>query len=742
MVITDFTAGEISPRIAGRFDLASYHKGCKRLENFIPFLQGGISTRPGLKHIGAAKSGTLGVRLVAFNVSAVDGYLLEMGVTVVTGVDVGYLRIWHNDTLTGTEFTSAVPTTFPYNSMAKINAIQFAQDGCDLYFAQKDYSPRLLRLAAGSFSMGTITITGNEFSVLGTVSNGSATISGITEESIARLSVGDHVSGTGIPTGAKISSIGTSSIVISSAATGAGTSITVSKLPFQAANEYPGCVAIWGGRLWFASSYDNPQGIWASEVWEPGTGYTHFHYFDTITTSTLFPKPAKWEFTGTFSTGAAKITGLSAEDKAKLSTGDKVSNATMGNRVVTSTIYDGAGTTLLASDEVCIDSAPAGSGSGSIVGSLADDDMPEYFYKTSVRDTVTESHAISMSLASDQLEEICWMAPGEHLTIGAAASEFIIPRGVSALTAQASLQSRFGSAKIQGRMFDQAIVFAQGGAKQLKEYYPSQGPQSPDLTFLAEHILTASDDTGIVAFDFSQSFQPMLYCVRSDGSLAILVRSREYGISAWCRVKPAGWAAADNLVKTVAVVVDPAGSDATYLGVYRGGYVIEKFDSLTLPVAALDSYELVTKQATNTILRFAGKAVSAVKSGVSYSCGVADGNGTFTIPTIANGTTGVAVGLAYTCSGETTRIRREVQSNPDGVSNFKRVVNALFLMLSSYSFEVSAGELVWDAVTLSGPYSGDINVSVSGSHQTDPTLSFRQTAPLPVTILGIAPEVV
>jgi len=740
MVITDFTAGEISPRIAGRFDLPSYQKGCKKLENFIPFLQGGISTRPGLKHIGAAKSGTLGVRLLPFNVSASDGYLLEMGVTVVLGVDVGYLRIWHNDSPTGTEFTSAVPTTFPYNSMAKINAIQFAQDGADLYFAQKDYSPRLLRYASGSFSMGTITITGNQFSVLGTVSNGSATISGITEESIARLSVGDHVSGTGIPSGAKISSIGTSSIVISSAATGAGTSIAVSKLPFQADNEYPGCVAIWGGRLWFASSNDNPQGIWASEVWEPGNEYTHFHYFDTITTSTLFPKPAKWEFTGTFSTGAAKITGLSAEDKAKLSTGDKVSNATMGNRVVTSTIYDGA--TLLAADEVCIDSAPAGSGSGSIVGSLADDDMPEYFYKTSINDTVTEAHAISMSIASDQLEEICWMAPGEHLTIGAAASEFIIPRGVNALNAQASIQSRFGSAKIQGRMFDQAIVFAQGGAKQLKEYFPSQGAQSPDLTFLAEHVLTSADDTGIVSFDFSQSFQPMLYCVRSDGSLAILVRSREYGISAWCRVKLAGASAVDNLAKSVAVVVDSVGSDAVYLGVYRGGYAIEKFDPLTLPAAALDSYELVTKQATNTVLRFAGKEVYAVKSGAAYWCGTADVNGTFTIPTLANGTTNVAVGLAYTCSGETTRVRREIQGNPDGVSNFKRVVNALFMLLSSYSFEVSSGELTWDAATVSGPYSGDIKVSVSGGHQTDPTLSFRQTVPLPVTILGIAPEVV
>ncbi len=56
-LITDFTAGELSPKFSGRSELALYAKGGATLQNWVPFAQGGIITRPGGVYKGTTKSG-------------------------------------------------------------------------------------------------------------------------------------------------------------------------------------------------------------------------------------------------------------------------------------------------------------------------------------------------------------------------------------------------------------------------------------------------------------------------------------------------------------------------------------------------------------------------------------------------------------------------------------------------------------------------------------------------------------
>lgn len=46
-----FNAGELSPRLDGRTDIDKYHKGCRRLENYIPLVQGGAQKRSGFRHV-------------------------------------------------------------------------------------------------------------------------------------------------------------------------------------------------------------------------------------------------------------------------------------------------------------------------------------------------------------------------------------------------------------------------------------------------------------------------------------------------------------------------------------------------------------------------------------------------------------------------------------------------------------------------------------------------------------------
>jgi hypothetical protein len=48
---TSFTAGELSPRLEGRVDLSQYNNGLHTLENFLILPHGGVTRRPGLKHV-------------------------------------------------------------------------------------------------------------------------------------------------------------------------------------------------------------------------------------------------------------------------------------------------------------------------------------------------------------------------------------------------------------------------------------------------------------------------------------------------------------------------------------------------------------------------------------------------------------------------------------------------------------------------------------------------------------------
>ena len=77
--ITNFTAGELSRRLAGRIDFAKYFNGCWQLENMLVQPQGGSARRPGTVFVASAKDSARKARLVPFEFSDEQAYLLEFG---------------------------------------------------------------------------------------------------------------------------------------------------------------------------------------------------------------------------------------------------------------------------------------------------------------------------------------------------------------------------------------------------------------------------------------------------------------------------------------------------------------------------------------------------------------------------------------------------------------------------------------------------------------------------------------
>jgi hypothetical protein len=83
---TALNAGELSPSIYGRVDLAKYAHGCSTLRNFFASYRGGAFSRPGTLFCGQCRQGNKGRALsvapprnINFQFSVAQGIIIEAG---------------------------------------------------------------------------------------------------------------------------------------------------------------------------------------------------------------------------------------------------------------------------------------------------------------------------------------------------------------------------------------------------------------------------------------------------------------------------------------------------------------------------------------------------------------------------------------------------------------------------------------------------------------------------------------
>ena len=72
-IITNFRAGEISPKLEGRIDLQKYNEATQTLNNMLVYPSGGVTRRPGTYFAGRSKDGGK-VRLTNFEFSDEQAY--------------------------------------------------------------------------------------------------------------------------------------------------------------------------------------------------------------------------------------------------------------------------------------------------------------------------------------------------------------------------------------------------------------------------------------------------------------------------------------------------------------------------------------------------------------------------------------------------------------------------------------------------------------------------------------------
>ena len=139
-----FTAGEISPRLAVRNDLAKFDNALEQCLNFVVSPYGAIFRRPGSQYVADAKSNSVVSRLVDFEFSTTETYQLEFA--------DGKMRVFKNQAQIlslGTPYE----LTIPYSD-AEIQDLRFAQSFNTLYVVHEDYAPReIVRVADDNWTI-------------------------------------------------------------------------------------------------------------------------------------------------------------------------------------------------------------------------------------------------------------------------------------------------------------------------------------------------------------------------------------------------------------------------------------------------------------------------------------------------------------------------------------------------------------------------------------------------------------
>lgn len=287
-----FTAGELSPALWARVDLAKYATGLKTAVNLFIHAHGGASNRPGLEFIREVKTSSLETRLIPFQFNTEQSYVLEFG--------NGYARVFRDG---GVVLSGAVPYEFaiPYNTAALPN-LTFIQEADVMYICHTGYAPRKLsRLADDNWTLTTPTFapgitapTGQSASAL--VGSGGtsysykvAAVADSGEESLpsAAASVSNDLSIAGnknrITWSAHASAVryivykldngvygyigGTDGTQFDdeNIAADLADGVQIARNPFNGAGKYPRCATFVDQRLAFASTLAEPQAVWTSQ---------------------------------------------------------------------------------------------------------------------------------------------------------------------------------------------------------------------------------------------------------------------------------------------------------------------------------------------------------------------------------------------------------------------------------------------------------------------------------------------
>mgnify|MGYP003631235618 FL=1 len=514
--LTNFTGGELSPRLDGRTDLTKYTSGCATLENLIVYPHGSAARRPGSTFIAEVANSANKTRLIPFEFSTTQTYMLEFSNLK--------MRVYKDSgsVLEGDKTISAI---------TKAN-------------------PAVVTANSHGYSNGDEVLI--------------SSVGGMTEVNGKRFLVADKTTNT-------FELQDKDGVDINSSAFTTYTSGGVSNKVFEIATPYTTAQLF---DIKFAQSADvmyitHPE----HEVEKLSrTGHTAWTLTDVdftngpfqdanITTTTLTPSSAS---TGSRDITASATTGIN-NDQGWLTTdvGRQIhfngGYATITARTSSTVVVANVTTAFTNANAITAWQLGAFSDTTGhpscvtffeqrlVFAGTTNQPQTIFFSKSgdyenmdaNIGGTIADDDAIIYTIASNQVNAIRFMTATRTLIIGTAGGEFTVSGGGtdSAVTPTNILikkQSNHGAANVDAIAVGNATLFLQRAKRKIRELaynFDVDGYIAPDMTILAEHIT----ESGLTQIAYQQEPNQIVYAVRGDGELAGLTYQREQQVTAWHR---------------------------------------------------------------------------------------------------------------------------------------------------------------------------------------------------------------
>ncbi|MGG2044834.1 hypothetical protein [Burkholderia gladioli] len=523
-----FDAGELSPLLGARVDLAKYANGCLTSENSISVVQGPGVRRGGTRFTARVKNPANQTWLTPFIVSDEIAYMLEFS--------DHYIRFYANRGQL-VDGSTPVEVATPY-ALADLTtedgtfAIRTTQSADTMYLFHVGYpTQKLQRLSATSFSLTPATFTSGPYQTINSDIN----------------------------------------VTVQASAQTGDVTLTASSVVFRASDV---------GTLFYLEQVDNSYvKPWAvhqkiavgdlrrvddrvylctqigpdvADFFQVTGAETPTHTQGSRADGDFVDQPgdnygsigAMWEYQHS-GYGMVLITGFTDAQHVTgtVTTNDPGAPSMLPNTVVSSGTYKWARALFNATDGypqmgtfwrnrlwVMRDRWLAGSVSA---------DFENFASKDA--DQQTDDSAIVEQLNARQLNKLAWMVEADSLLIGMTGDEWVVgpanaSNAVSATNLNAARRTSYGSKRIQPVQVGGTILFVQKSGRKLRDFkydFSSDNYASTDVTKLADHITrgSAGSNNGIMSMCYQQEPHSVIWAARADGQLIGITYDEEAGRS-------------------------------------------------------------------------------------------------------------------------------------------------------------------------------------------------------------------
>lgn len=773
---SNFNGGELSPTVEGRVDINKYSNGLHRMRGFIPLVQGPARRRSGTRFVAEVKDSGIRGWLAPFTFSDDSAFVLEFGANsmrfytdhgqlivtvfspysavttyspgeVVNVAGQAYVCIletvgnappnatyWYPLTMVGGNAIYEIPTPWAESDLTKPDGtfkLWMEQSGDVIYITHPDYpTQKLIRQANTVWSLTPVEFKNGPF------------IGVNLDETIT---------------------------VYASAETGTGITLTASGGIFDAAQI--GSLMLLETKLTDQIAQWEPGKVVVAGVSRRSDG----NYYVSLTGGTTGgSKPihlqgarydgdpgVQWEYLHS-GYGIVRITAVASAVSA---TADVVS------RVPAQAVGVGNPTTRWSFAEFSDQRGYPSHVSffrerlflfrtTQAWGSVASD-----FENFANRDgaEVTADMAISINFASDQINDVAWVMPGNQLLVGTVGNEFAIgelstsdPLGPANI--QATPQTSHGSRQVRPIRVNDSILFAQKSGRKLREIrfsFESEGYATTDLTVLAEHITKGQ----IIQQAYQQEPHSIIWCACANGELIGFTFNREQDVLGW-HAHPIG--GVDAAVESVACIPSPDGArDELWLIVSRTIDGVQKryieymerdfisVEGMTLAEDAffVDSgltYDGAPATTVSGLDHLVGETVAVFANGESQGTQTVSAGGSVSI--LPGSAVPYHIGLPYEATLTTMRIETGSDIGT-AQGKIKRVVEVRVRLLDAVGGVMGRDGGYLDAIqpdpdAPAGLYSDDSEtVTWPNGYELAGRMTIKQEEPLPMTVVAIMPIV-